>query len=65
MWNQNVVRDLSIGRKLFVIQGDLLIMDNDAMEAMIFNKTVLKDNGLESPYDIVKRGEWTFDNMKI
>ena len=62
-WNQNCVRDLSIGHKLFVIQGDLLILDNDALEAMIFNKTLIKDYGLESPYDIVKRGEWTFDKL--
>ena len=62
-WNQNCVRDLSIINKLFVIQGDLLIMDNDAMEAMIFNKSVQKDNALESPYDIVKKGEWTFEKL--
>jgi len=62
-WNANCPRDLSIGNMLFVMQGDLLIMDNDAMEAMIFNKEVLKANALENPYDIVKRGEWTFDKL--
>jgi len=62
-WDQGTVRDLSIGNKLFVVQGALLIMDNDAMEAMIFNKAVLRDNALESPYDIVKRGEWTFEKL--
>jgi len=62
-WNQGSVNDLSILKKLYVVQGDLLILDNDAMEAMIFNKDLLRDNGLESPYDIVKRGEWTFDKL--
>ncbi|MCL1793005.1 MAG: hypothetical protein FWG34_03960 [Oscillospiraceae bacterium] len=62
-WNQNTPRDLSIGNKLFVMQGDLLIMDNDAMEAMIFNKSLLKDQALEDPYEIVKRGEWTFEKL--
>jgi len=62
-WNQNTPRDLSIGYKLFVMQGDLLIMDNDAMEAMIFNKSLLKDHALENPYEIVKKGEWTFDKL--
>ncbi|MCL1857912.1 MAG: hypothetical protein FWF92_01590 [Oscillospiraceae bacterium] len=62
-WTQGCIRDLSIINKLFVIQGDLLIMDNDAMEAMIFNKAVLQDYALESPYDIVKRGEWTFEKL--
>ena len=62
-WNQNCPRDLSIGHRLFVMQGDLLIMDNDAMEAMIFNKAVLKNNALDDPYTIVKNGEWTFDKL--
>ncbi|MCL2813717.1 MAG: hypothetical protein FWD23_03870 [Oscillospiraceae bacterium] len=62
-WNQNTPRDLSVGNRLFVMQGDLLIMDNDAMEAMIFNKSLLKDHALEDPYEIVKKGEWTFDKL--
>jgi len=62
-WSQGCLRDLSILHKSYVMQGALLIIDNDAMEAMIFNKTILKDNGLESPYDIVKRGDWTFDKL--
>jgi len=62
-WTQGCVKDLSIIGKLFVIQGDLLIMDNDSMEAMIFNKAVLKDHEMETPYDIVKRGDWTFDKL--
>ena len=58
-WDQGTINDLSIIKKLFILQGDLLIIDNDAMEAMIFNKALLRDNGLENPYDIVKSGEWT------
>lgn len=62
-WDQGCLRDLSILHKAFVMEGDLLIIDNDAMEAMIFNKGMLRDNNLESPYDIVKRGDWTFDKL--
>ena len=62
-WNQGCVRDLSIGKRLFVISGDLFILDNDSLEAMIFNKAIVQANGLEIPYDIVKRGEWTFDKL--
>jgi len=62
-WSQGCIRDLSIIGRLFVLQGDLLIMDNDAMEAMIFNKSVLQDHELEDPYEIVKKGEWTFDKL--
>ena len=62
-WNQNTVRDLSIGNRLFVMQGDLLILDNDAMEAMIFNKELSREHNLPCPYEVVRRGEWTFDRL--
>ena len=62
-WNQGIIRDLSIIGKLFIMQGDLLILDNDAMEAMIFNKKLHRENELENLYDTVKKGEWTFDKL--
>ena len=62
-WDQGTIRDLSIINKLFILQGDLLVMDNDAMEAMIFNKALLRDHQLDDPYTIVKNGEWTFDKL--
>jgi len=62
-WNQGTIKDLSINKKVFLLQGDMLIMDNDAMSAMIFNKKVLAENQLENPYEIVKKGEWTFDKL--
>jgi len=62
-WNQGVIRDLSIGGKLYAAQGDLTIKDNDAMTAMIFNKGLLRDFGLEDPYILVNGGKWTLDKM--
>ena len=62
-WDQGTIRDLSIINKLFILQGDLLVLDNDAMEAMIFHKGLWQDHALENLYDIVKRGEWTFDKL--
>jgi ABC-type glycerol-3-phosphate transport system substrate-binding protein len=31
---------------------------------MMFNKTLIKDFGLEDPYEIVRRGDWTFDKLE-
>ncbi|MHB1152360.1 MAG: hypothetical protein ACYCWE_03660 [Eubacteriales bacterium] len=62
-WDQGCLRDLSVLHKAFVMEGDLLILDNDAMEVMIFNKGMLVSNNLENPYDIVNSGEWTFDKL--
>ncbi|MCL2814144.1 MAG: extracellular solute-binding protein [Oscillospiraceae bacterium] len=62
-WNQGAVRDLSILGKLFTVQGDLLVINNDYMGVLTFSKPLIEDYALESPYDIVKRGEWTFDKL--
>jgi len=62
-WDQGTIRDLSIIGRLFILQGDLLIVDNDSMEAMIFNKRIHQDHALDNLYDIVKRGEWTFSKL--
>ena len=62
-WDRGTIDDLSIMHRLFLLQGDLLIMNNDAMEAMVFNKSIVRDHGLESPYAIVKRGEWTIGKL--
>ncbi len=62
-WDQGCLSDLSILHKTFIMEGALLILDNDAMEAMVFNKGVLADNNLENPYDIVKSGDWTFEKL--
>ena len=62
-WNQGTIADLSIMRKLYTIQGDLLIMNNDALEIMVFNKGLLRDFNLDSPYSTVKNGEWTIDKL--
>ena len=62
-WSQGFIRDLSIGGKLYAIQSDLTILDNDSISAMIFNKKLTKDLELTDPYELVKSGKWTLDNM--
>ena len=60
-WDQRGVRDLSIGNKLFFALGDLNVMDNDATQAIVFNKKLVIDYQLESPYDLVRNNGWTID----
>ena len=62
-WDQNLVENCSIGGKLFFATGDISIMDNDATWVMMFNKKIISDLDIESPYDLVKKNEWTFDKM--
>jgi len=60
-YDQSAVRDLSVGGYLYGVTGDLILLDNDATTAMIFNKKVLDDYSIESPYNLVTSGKWTFD----
>ena len=62
-WNQGSMRDLSVNNRLFLLRSDLQILDNDAMEVIIFNKDLLKEHALEDPYQLVKKGEWTFEKL--
>lgn len=62
-WDQNMVKNCSIGGKLFFCTGDISIMDNDATWVMMFNKKTVNDLDLESPYELVKNNQWTFDKM--
>ncbi|MCL2159324.1 MAG: extracellular solute-binding protein [Oscillospiraceae bacterium] len=60
-WNQNLDRYTSIYDKLFYCSGDLNIMDKQATWVLYFNKQLLTDLGLDSPYNLVRKGDWTMD----
>jgi hypothetical protein len=62
-WWDPAANDMTIANKSFLLAGDLLILDNEATNAMIFNKDMLQDMGLEMPYSAVKEGKWTMDMM--
>ena len=62
-WDQSIVKNCSIGGKLFFATGDISVMDNDATWVMMFNKKTITDLDLESPYDLVNNNQWTFDKM--
>lgn len=62
-WDQRSVKQLSIGNRLYFCTGDLSIMANDATWIMMFNKPMINDNKLESPYDLVNSGKWTISKM--
>ena len=62
-WDQNLVANCSIGGRLYFATGDISIMDNDATWVLMFNKKMVNDLDLESPYDLIKNNQWTFDKM--
>jgi len=62
-YDQQGVREMSIDHKLFIVLSDALLSDDNATCITIFNKQIVKDNGLEDPYVLVKEGKWTVDKL--
>lgn len=65
-YDQNSVKSLTIGGRLFCVTGDMLTMDNNATWCVQFNKKLVDDYNFEetygkSMYELVNDGEWTLD----
>ena len=62
-WWDKGVNSMSVANKQFLLAGDLLILDNEATNAIIFNKDLMQSLGKELPYGLAAEGKWTFDAM--
>ena len=62
-WDQNCVKDLSIAKKVFGVASEMTLMDKDSTSAMVFNKKLQADYGLENLYGLVGEGKWTLDKL--
>lgn len=63
-WDQKANGSLTLCDVLFFTTGDITCSDNDAAFTIMFNKKLLADYNLDSPYDMVYSGEWTLENFK-
>ena len=62
-WDQNMKRDLSIGNRLFFTSGDFSFNQYSVTIAILFNKELHEDLGLDCPYQLVREGRWTVDRF--
>jgi len=62
-WDQRANDQLSIYGKLYFTTGDMGILDKYCTFVTFFNKTIVKENALENPYELVKNGNWTQDKV--
>ena len=60
-YDQNSITSTAIGGKTFAVTGDMLIMDKEATNAILFNKKMADEYKLGNFYDMVKDGSWTLD----
>jgi lipoprotein len=62
-WDKSIIDDITFNNKVFMITGDALISDDESTWVMLFNKDMINDYHYESPYETVKKGEWTLDKL--
>jgi len=62
-WDQNANEDLSINNKLYFTTGSFDTTRFDSIRALYFNQRLIKDYGLNNPYEMVDNNEWTIDNF--
>ena len=61
-WNQRFIEDCTLfNEDLYAIAGAINIWDDCSNNALIFNKDLLENYGVEIPYDAVFDGTWTVD----
>lgn len=62
-WDQGTL-EFALDGKVFFMNGAHNFVDDDVTFVMMFNKQLASDYQIESPYDVVKRGDWTLDYFK-
>lgn len=62
-WDQNAVSDLSVCGKLYFCTGSFDTTRFDSIRCLAFNKDMLINLGLESPYKLVDENRWTIDQF--
>ena len=62
-WDDKALENLSLANRTFYAIGDISIQINDTLPVILFNKQMVKDGGLENPYELVKSGNWTLDKF--
>ena len=60
-WSSIIRNELTVNGRLFAMTGDIAVSIWKQMQVMFFNKEILAQYDLDSPYALVKDGKWTFD----
>ncbi len=63
-WPGDIVDATSIGNKVYFTTGDVAPSVLRNIFGIYFNDDLIKQNGFESPYDLVEGGKWTFEKLR-
>lgn len=62
-WNKDVQNSCNINGYQYVLDGDISRMGLGSAMVLFFNKAIFDELGFDYPYELVKDGEWTFDEF--
>lgn len=62
-WPETLVNECMVNNKLYFCSGDISTNLLWMMIGTFFNKELITQYDLESPYDLVKNNQWTLDKM--
>ncbi|MCL2812968.1 MAG: extracellular solute-binding protein [Oscillospiraceae bacterium] len=62
-WDQRAVNSLSVGGKLFFTLGDITPWADPFTWIVVVNKELIRQYALDSPYELVRNNNWTFDTF--
>jgi len=62
-WGEDLINELSIGNKLYLVTGDVALSMWDCIFVFYFNKQIIQDNNLPDLYELVKTKQWTYDKF--
>lgn len=60
-WAKGATEGLRVGGKDYLFSGDICIVDDANIWCIYFNKALISQLELESPYVALKAGKWTLD----
>ena len=63
-WNGKALADVEFGEYQYFLVGDLHLMFKESYWMCGFNKNIIDENSLGDPYELVREGKWTLDQMK-
>lgn len=63
-WYSGFNDNVSIGGKMYFCLGDASLTMWESLEVVFFNRGLLADNKLDSPYELVNSDAWYFDTMR-
>ena len=64
-WDQVMLNATSIGKKHYFATSSAHLMGWDGLWCLFFNESMMDDLGLEYPYQLVRDGKWTLDQLSV